>query len=107
MARAVTTHGGLVLGPAASVQAALALLAHDRPDAAIVDAVLGPQDATDVARRLRDLQVPFVVATGGDRARLPAALRDAPYIGKPYTWDALVDLLTRAADNRASNPLAS
>ena len=58
------THAGMrVMGPAASVDRALRLIGEERPDAAILDLKLRGELVTPVARTLRDMGVPFVLAT--------------------------------------------
>jgi CheY-like chemotaxis protein len=96
IAQLITTCGGLVVGPAASVERAMALLEHDAPHCAIVDAFLQTGDAVPVAGRLRALDVPFVVVTGYDCDRLPEGLRAAPCIGKPYEPHHLMHAIFRA-----------
>lgn len=53
-----------VLGPASSVERALALLATQRPDVALLDLNLGGKPGLPVAMALRDRGVPFVVMSG-------------------------------------------
>ena len=59
----LTAAGLKVLGPVASVQAALDLLRNNRPDAAILDVNLQGELVTPVARELRNMKVPFVLST--------------------------------------------
>ena len=64
------THAGMrVLGPASSVGRAMRLLESERPDAAILDLNLRGELVTPVARRLRELEVPFVLATAYNHLR--------------------------------------
>lgn len=74
---------------AASVTEALARLAEQRFDAAIVDVNLGGEKSYPVADALAQLGIPFVFSTGysdhGDRADL----EDCPVLRKPYTRAAL------------------
>ena len=77
--------GYRVLGPAASVARALKLLEGQRPDAALLDVNLKGEMVTPVARLLRQMGVPFVLASAYGRTELPddEALTGAPYLGKP------------------------
>lgn len=77
--------GYRVLGPAPSVAAALKLLSQERPDAAVLDVSLRDGMVTPVARLLRVMDVPFVVASAYGRAALPddEVLTSAEYLGKP------------------------
>ena len=79
--------GYRVLGPASSNEQALAVLAHDRPDAAVVDLNLTDGFATPVTEALLARGVPFMLLTGSDDDA--ALLGSVPHLGKPYTLDAL------------------
>jgi CheY-like chemotaxis protein len=96
IAEALRELGCAPLGPAASAAEALALLARERPDAALLDAGLpgGDGGAGAVAAALAAASVPFAVVTGYDRAALAPALRAAPYLGKPF-GDAELEALLR------------
>ena len=82
--------GAAAVDVAASVSDALAVIARDRPDLALLDVNLGPETSIPVAERLAQLEVPFLFATGyGDKVPRPASVSDAPMIAKPYTSDVL------------------
>ncbi|MBV8187514.1 MAG: response regulator [Alphaproteobacteria bacterium] len=100
IAQLITTCGGLVVGPVASVEQALGLLAHDAPCGAILDAFLQADDAVPIAERLRALEVPFVVVTGYDCDRLPEGLRAMPCIGKPYEPHGLMQAIFGAIESK-------
>jgi DNA-binding response OmpR family regulator len=89
------SEGYLVLGPAPSVEQALALLAATTPDAAILDVSLRGELVSPVAEALRQKQVPFVVTSAYDNPeRLAgAALAGAPHLGKPTSAEALLRAL--------------
>lgn len=87
--------GGAVCGPASSSAAALALLSEDRPDGALLDVFLSDRDASPVARALAARGVPFLLVTGYERERLPAALRGRPCLSKPFSADSLIGLASR------------
>ncbi|MDB5570075.1 MAG: Response regulator receiver protein [Hyphomicrobiales bacterium] len=56
----------------------------------------------EVAELLRDRGVPFAFVTGAARACVPAPLRDAPFIPKPYkVWQISRSLLETAGAERA------
>lgn len=63
--------GCRVLGPAPSVAAALDLLEGATPDAALLEASLGPQMYVAVADRLQEHGVPFAFLGGRSQAELP------------------------------------
>jgi DNA-binding NarL/FixJ family response regulator len=88
--------GCAVVGPAATVERALALLAHERPDAAILDVNLNGTTAAPVAAALKAQGVPFVLATGyGDAQPLQPELKDAPRVDKPVNHGELMRTLAQ------------
>lgn len=91
--------GYAVVGPASTVDRALALLDHDQPDAALLDLNLNGEPATAVAVALRTRGVPFVLVTGyGEAQSSEPALQDAPRVDKPVNHYALVRALARVMD---------
>ncbi len=46
-----------------------------------------------LAERLNDRNIPFAFVSGSDRARLPAVLRDTPFITKPYVVVTVTKML--------------
>lgn len=87
--------GAHVLGPAATVEEALALFQSGDPEAAVLDINLAGQVSTPVADALADHGVPFVVATGYGAAGLPERHRSVPVLAKPYDPQELVEALVR------------
>lgn len=90
----LTAAGMRVLGPAASVGSALRLIEDELPHAAILDLNLRGELVTPVARRLRQLGVPFVLASahnhlrGGDTEFI-----DVENLGKPVASTRCVAVL--------------
>ena len=81
---------------APSVARALALIAQRPPEFALLDVGLIREKSFAVAERLQALKIPFAFVTGyGSDARLPAEFANQPRLPKPYSTDALRDLLTR------------
>ncbi|MGY3548500.1 light-regulated signal transduction histidine kinase (bacteriophytochrome) [Bradyrhizobium sp. USDA 4472] len=75
---------------AASVNQAMQVIGRTRPSFALLDINLGGESSMPVARKLKELRVPFVFATGyGERAPVPEELADAPVIQKPYTRETV------------------
>jgi CheY-like chemotaxis protein len=87
-----TELGAAEVWHAASVAAALTLLAARRPDAAVLDVNLGGEPAHAVAERLEALGVPFVFATGYGRQGVPQWIGH-PVLQKPFPIDALGEAL--------------
>ena len=86
--------GHLVAGTCDSVQGALAKVELGGFDLAILDVNLKGDSVWPVASRLRERNVPFVIATGGHVDPPPPEFNNAPVIEKPYT----VDRVTPAID---------
>jgi DNA-binding response OmpR family regulator len=86
--------GHEVRGTCDSVQCALDEVEKGGFDLAILDVNLTGENVWPVASRLREKNVPFVIATGGHVDPPPPEFRDAPVIEKPYT----VDRVTPAID---------
>jgi CheY-like chemotaxis protein len=75
---------------------ALLILDRESPDVAVVDTNLFGIPAHRVADRLRAQHVPFIVVTGFDPTRLPAAFTANPTLRKPIKQDDLAAALDRA-----------
>jgi CheY-like chemotaxis protein len=92
-------HGWRVLGPAATVAAALRLLRQgDTPDVALLDVNLRGELVTPVAEELRARGVPFMLASAYDRlGPAAAALAGALNVGKPTDERRLLAALAQAA----------
>jgi DNA-binding response OmpR family regulator len=75
-----------------------ALLEADKGgfDIAILDVNLKGESVWPVAERLRDKQIPFVLATGGHVDPPPAQFANVPVIEKPYTVDRVTPALEAA-----------
>ena len=56
----------------------------------MLDLNLGSENSIAVGKKLMELKVPFVFATGyGERAPIPAELGSVPVIQKPYVRDLI------------------
>ncbi|MFN4142942.1 response regulator [Aestuariivirga sp.] len=91
-----------VLGPAATVAGALALLERARPDAAILDLNLRGELVTPVARRLREINVPFVLATAYNHLRSEGGetFSGVANLGKPLVSERCVQMLAEILPER-------
>jgi DNA-binding response OmpR family regulator len=65
-------------------------------DLAILDVNLKGESVWPVAERLRDKQIPFVIATGGHVDPPPPEFANVPVIEKPYTVDRVTPALEAA-----------
>ncbi len=94
MSEAVVNAGGSVVGPVASVEEALELVARTEPvDAAILDINLGGSKVFPVAQALRDQGIAIVFVTGYDDWIIPQQYEDVPIFRKPADADNVVRLL--------------
>jgi CheY-like chemotaxis protein len=88
--------GWEVVGPAASLAAALELAGEERLDGAVLDVNLRGSDVYPVARLLDARGVPLVFTTGYRAAMLPEPYRDRPKVSKPFEAETLVASVVRA-----------
>jgi len=93
MAQALRKLGAEVVGPVPTREAALALVAEKRVDAAVLDINLKGQTIFPVADALTAQGVPFVFATGYDETAVPPPYRSVPRWEKPFDPDALARAL--------------
>lgn len=83
-----------VLGPAATVAEAEAVVARKRPDAALLDSNLGGVSSTALAATLAANGVPLAFCTGYDSIKnLPLELKNAPILTKPIADADLLKVL--------------
>ena len=65
-------------------------------DVAILDVNLNGESVWPVAHKLREKNIPFVIATGGHVEPPPTEFKDVPLIEKPYTVDRVTPAIERA-----------
>jgi DNA-binding NtrC family response regulator len=94
--RLLEDRGWRVLGPAASVRAALLLLEEELPSVALLDVNLGNEPVTAVAEALKTRDVPFAVASAYERPERYGGeiLSGAVNVGKPASEHRLLAALT-------------
>ena len=86
--------GYRIVGPFSRSDEALAWLADDTPDLAIVDYMLRDGPCTALTRTLRDRGVPFVIFSGYARDPDTAdEFPDTPWFDKPASLDDLLAAL--------------
>ena len=98
--------GCRVIGPAASVDAAIRLLAHQQADGAVLDVNLGSETAFPVADLLADRGIPFVWLSGHSAEMIPSRHSDRPLVGKPYVGEALLAALAATVAPRGPTAMA-
>lgn len=99
MAHAIQALGLHVVGPVPTIAEALAIVADEPVDAAVLDINLKGELVYPVADALREQGVPFVFATGYDAAAVPEAYRDVPRWEKPFTPEDLAKALPAIVQN--------
>lgn len=84
--------GHTVIGPTATVEAAISRLEEDaaKPDAAIIDANLRGDSSLPVARKLRELSVPFCICTGYRSNDLSSEFGEVAMVQKPVSPAAIL-----------------
>jgi DNA-binding NtrC family response regulator len=87
--------GCAVVGPASSVNQALAMIDVEAIDAAVLDVNLNGQKSYPIADALAARGVPFVFSTGYDKDTLPNAYRAFPVLQKPFHRSELNDTLAK------------
>ena len=87
--------GSVVVGPAATIPAALALVKSEVIDAAVLDVNVRGERIDPVAEALFARGVPVLFATGYGEVRLAKAHK-AAVIDKPYTQEKLARGLARS-----------
>jgi CheY-like chemotaxis protein len=86
-----------VVGPAASVNGALDLIADDTPDLALLDVNLNGTLVTPVVKTLRARKVPYVLITGySAEDLLGVGLTAAPIVSKPPVGGRLAQAIAQA-----------
>lgn len=87
--------GAEVVGPVPDEHAAIALLEAGTVDCAVIDINLGHGPSFEIAARLQDANIPFLLATGYDAAAVPRAFSDVPRLEKPFREQDLIGALKR------------
>jgi CheY-like chemotaxis protein len=95
IAGALEQGGLVVIGPLASVRDALHALEHERVDGALLDANLGGEPVGRVADALLARRIPFAFVSGYGREQLPRQHQRAPLLGKPFTAEDLLGVVSR------------
>ncbi|HEX8572432.1 MAG TPA: response regulator [Allosphingosinicella sp.] len=93
--------GAEVVGPVGSLRQAEAPVAAGGLDGALIDMNLRGEPAFDLAERLKDAGIPFVIVSGYSREALPPSLAEAPRLEKPVDSAHAVAALARLLAARA------
>ena len=90
LSRVLGDAGAAIVGPVGTIAEAEGQVEDRQFDCAVLDMNLRGDLMFAVAERLQDADVPFVIATGYAGSSLPATLRDAPRVEKPFAPEKLV-----------------
>jgi CheY-like chemotaxis protein len=86
--------GGTPIGPVTSVAGALKEIESGIVDAVILDAKLVDGSGAELAARLGERRIPYVVTSGYEQANLPRELRGAPFVAKPISLPLLMEAIS-------------
>lgn len=100
---ALTEAGCEVVGPAGTVDRALALLEGGGFDAAVLDMNLNGRSGVPVADALARNGVPFLVLSGYGTAAVSGSHPHAPVLSKPFVPGKLIDTLKRLVEPPAGH----
>ena len=89
--------GGHIVGQAATVADALALIDQAECDLVLLDGNLQGEGVEQVARVLADRAIPFLFVSGYGRDHLPEAFDAVPVIEKPFKVADLIDAIAKLA----------
>ncbi len=82
--------GGVVNNVYSSEGDALAAVANEEIDGALLNVQLGKETSVEVARQLDSRHVPYIVVTGYPRETLEQELQHVPYVSKPFDREKLI-----------------
>ena len=101
--------GCAVVGPAGSVNQALAMIDAEAIDVAVLDVNLNGEMSYPIADALAARGVPFVFVTGYDKDRMLEGYRTFPVLQKPFHRVELTDTLAKllAPKEPSAEPVAA
>jgi PAS domain S-box-containing protein len=88
-----------IIGPAQTLDKAMALVAEAEFDAALVDGNLAGKPVDEIAIALSARDKPFVFVTGYGRNALPEGFESAPVVEKPFTHEQVTAALEHLFSN--------
>jgi CheY-like chemotaxis protein len=88
-----------IVGPARSLEQALALSRSKPIDVAVLDVDLAGTPSYPLARELRKRGIPFALLTGYNRSDLPDEFHDVEILTKPISPDDLYAFIRKSVDH--------
>ena len=99
LCRVLTNEGAHVIGPAASMDQALALIAECKIDSAVLDIHLGNgPNVYSLAEHLQARGVLFIFATGYEALGIRPDFANVPHLIKPFDPSVVSRILAEASD---------
>jgi two-component SAPR family response regulator len=89
-----------VVGPCASVAAAITAIGENAVDLALLDIELRGEKSYPLAERLQNMNIPFAFVTGYGARDVPPAMRDHEVLPKPVAKAALLAAVDRMSSAR-------
>lgn len=89
-----------VVGPCATVKAALSAIDDAAIDVALLDVELRGETSVAIAERLRALDIPFAFVSGQLTYELPPDLRQQPLLSKPLARTTLTAAVERLVKSK-------
>jgi two-component SAPR family response regulator len=89
-----------VVGPCASVAAAITAIGENSIDLALLDIHLRDEKSYSLAERLQEMNIPFAFVTGYGARDVPLAMRDHEVLPKPVGKAALLEAVDRMSADR-------
>jgi CheY-like chemotaxis protein len=96
--------GCLVVGPAARIEQAIAMIEAETLDVAVLDVNLNGQKSYPVADALAARGIPFVFSTGYNKDGMPDNYQCFPLMQKPFEQEQLAMHLTKLLVNSRARP---
>jgi CheY-like chemotaxis protein len=82
---------------------AMAVMAEDRPDIAIIDTLLSKMSGLTLAGHATNLGVPVLIVTGDDVTEKKLQEAGCPFLSKPFSIKALIETTERLLKTRAQH----
>jgi PAS domain S-box-containing protein len=102
MVSSLEDEGCVVVGPAATLEKAMALIDTTEIDAAMLDANLGGKPVDAIAAALVRRNIPFAFVSGYGREGLPEAFRQAMLIRKPFQHQRLIEVIQQMVQEQGT-----
>jgi len=94
------TDGTCRVTAASTMADAVSVMMSDRPDAAIIDVVLGPGAGLALASRAVDFGIPVLIMTGEPHTQSRLSEAGCPYLAKPFHLTSLIAETRALFDDR-------